>query len=344
MTDESGQTYPDTVDALLDRATGVLGYYGAFTANMHTDSAESAGADAIVGSAQAHGVPVVSARQMLGWLDGRNGSSFASIAWSVNHLNFTIAVAPGANGLRAMVPLTSGLGGSVSGISLNGSPVGFAVQTLKGMQYAVFDAAPGAYEVDYPVPGDSDGDGYAPPQDCNDANPAVHPGAVELCNGIDDNCNGQIDEGCPPTPTPSATTLPPTVTATATRTPSVTATVTETPTATPVPPTSTQTATATPLPPTPTRTATATASLCGNGNVDPGEQCDDGNTLNGDCCSSTCHFEPVGSPCNDHNTCTSGETCDGLGQCRGFTACNTSLTCNICGSKCTLSAGVCKCG
>ncbi|MES2621974.1 MAG: MopE-related protein, partial [Bacteroidota bacterium] len=31
--------------------------------------------------------------------------------------------------------------------------------------------------------------------DCNDSNNAVYPGATELCNGIDDNCNGQIDEG-----------------------------------------------------------------------------------------------------------------------------------------------------
>ena len=46
----------------------------------------SDGADAIVASAQARGVPIVSARQMLDWLDGRNGSAFGSIAWSVDTL------------------------------------------------------------------------------------------------------------------------------------------------------------------------------------------------------------------------------------------------------------------
>jgi cysteine-rich repeat protein len=57
---------------------------------------------------------------------------------------------------------------------------------------------------------------------------------------------------------------------------------------------------------TPTRTLTPSATArtptptpggpCGNGVLDAGEQCDDGNTVNGDCCSATCQIEAT--PCN----------------------------------------------
>jgi hypothetical protein len=44
---------------------------------------------------------------------------------------------------------------------------------------------------------DGDGDGYKWCDECDDSNPAVHPGAKEICgNGIDDDCNGFVDDGC----------------------------------------------------------------------------------------------------------------------------------------------------
>lgn len=43
---------------------------------------------------------------------------------------------------------------------------------------------------------DGDGDGYCIESgDCNDTNPGQNPGLSEVCNGKDDNCNGQVDEG-----------------------------------------------------------------------------------------------------------------------------------------------------
>src|SRR5262252_3296953 len=61
---------------------------------------------------------------------------------------------------------------------------------------------------------DADGDGYgasvgirlactapagyvADATDCDDTNPAIHPGANEVCDGVDNNCNGLVDTADP---------------------------------------------------------------------------------------------------------------------------------------------------
>jgi hypothetical protein len=43
-------------------------------------------------------------------------------------------------------------------------------------------------------PPDADGDGSVDDVDCDDTNPAVHPGATETCNGIDDDCDSYVDD------------------------------------------------------------------------------------------------------------------------------------------------------
>ena len=136
---------------LLDKAIGAQGYYGAFTANMHTDfnpSAGKTGSDAIVASAMARGVPVITARQLLTWIDGRNGSSFQGLAWNGTALTFSVAVGTGANGLQSMVP-TKVTAGTLATMTLNGSPVAFTRQIIKGVEYAIFTVAAGTYQATY---------------------------------------------------------------------------------------------------------------------------------------------------------------------------------------------------
>ena len=47
------------------------------------------------------------------------------------------------------------------------------------------------------VDDDDDGDDYPDLEDCAPLDGAIHPGAAEFCNGLDDNCSGQPDEGIP---------------------------------------------------------------------------------------------------------------------------------------------------
>jgi hypothetical protein len=85
---------------------------------------------------------------------------------------------------------------------------------------------------------------------------------------------------------------------------------------------------------------------CGNGSLNPGEQCDDGNNTDGDCCDSDCQYEAAGSPCaDDSNVCTDDE-CNGSGTCThgaNTDPCDDDLFCNgddtCSGGSCSSHAG-----
>jgi hypothetical protein len=84
---------------------------------------------------------------------------------------------------------------------------------------------------------------------------------------------------------------------------------------------------------------TFTLEVCGNGIVDPGEQCDGGSQPD-PCCTDDCRFEPQGTPCPDGDLCNGNETCSAFGQCVP----GTHLVCddnNVCTTDSCLPASGC---
>lgn len=56
-------------------------------------------------------------------------------------------------------------------------------------------------------------------------------------------------------------------------------------------------------------------SVCGDGDLGPGEQCDDGNTVAGDCCSPTCQYESAGGACPGNGLGCTADVCNDAGLC-----------------------------
>jgi cysteine-rich repeat protein len=83
---------------------------------------------------------------------------------------------------------------------------------------------------------------------------------------------------------------------------------------------------------------------CGDGLLDPEEECDDGNNLNGDCCSASCTMEPDGGSCDDGEGCTSSDQCSS-GACAGTpvtngTPCDDGSLCTVDGCQNGACVGV----
>jgi hypothetical protein len=127
-------------DSMLDKALGPEGCYGVF--GSHYDYRNDGFEMKVLNSAKGRGVSLISAQQLLTWLDGRNSSSFGNPNWNGTQLAFSITVGAGANNLYAMVPNQTP-GGYLGSFTINGSPVAFTVETIKGRSYAVFRAANG---------------------------------------------------------------------------------------------------------------------------------------------------------------------------------------------------------
>jgi hypothetical protein len=149
ITDESTQDFSGAISSLLDNALGPQGYYGAFGTNIHTDyPAPQPGFEAIIAAAQARGVPLISNRQLLQWVDGRNSSTIRGLSWDAGTLTFELSVGAGAGGLETLLP-TAGPTGSLSALTCGGSAVPYTVEVVKGVQYARFSALNGTCRATY---------------------------------------------------------------------------------------------------------------------------------------------------------------------------------------------------
>jgi hypothetical protein len=149
--------------------------------------------------------------------DGRHGSPVGGSradAGVDNAMGGSVASAGGHDSMGG------GAGGQSSANGGNAG-AGGADASFDGGSDGAADAAPdtGCALTAYYADRDGDGSGdagdalsscVAPPNrvtnsgDCDDSSPFVHPGAVEICDGADDDCDLAIDEsGCPPNSTGS---------------------------------------------------------------------------------------------------------------------------------------------
>jgi hypothetical protein len=135
-----------SVAAMFDNALGVKGYYGIF--GSHYDMSDGYEKTLYTLAASRH-IPIITADQALTWLDGRGASAFTDLkSEELGRVTFSIEAAEGAYGLQAMMPLRDADGDLVT-ITLAGQLVDYHTEIIKGVNYAIFAAKPGAYEITY---------------------------------------------------------------------------------------------------------------------------------------------------------------------------------------------------
>ena len=119
-----------------------------FVSLNHTDIAADPNSDAIIASAQARSVPVISAKQALDM--GRRARQVRVPRLQLERKRASVPDLGGrrANGLRAMLPMNA-TGKTLTALSRSGTPVAYSVQRIKGIDYAFFDAVSGVYAATY---------------------------------------------------------------------------------------------------------------------------------------------------------------------------------------------------
>ena len=80
-------------------------------------------------------------------------------------------------------------------------------------------------------------------------------------------------------------------------------------------------------------------TTCGNGTLDPGEVCDDGNNMSGDGCSSDCQQIEVGYTCGTPGQACTSSCGDGIKQSAESCDDGNTTAGDGCSAKCTVETG-----
>ena len=151
MTDESGQSYPDEHRLAAQQGARPPG----LLRRVHGEHAHRQRLERGLGRDRRLG-PVTRASRSSPLSRCCNGSMDATSRPSTGspgagtRLSFSVSHAAGANGLRGMVPTTSSVG-ALTTVKRNGVQIPTTTQTIKGREYAFFDADAGNYEATYAV-------------------------------------------------------------------------------------------------------------------------------------------------------------------------------------------------
>ncbi|MDR6754878.1 hypothetical protein J2Y48_000151 [Mycoplana sp. BE70] len=139
LVNEDQVPHPFGVRTMIERALGADQFFGAFV--THYDYSDDY-ADILVDEARRHNVPLISAEQLLAWVDGRNRSRFADLSWRDGVLHFSQRVARGAEDAFVHLPLHA-TGGQLRAVRCNGQQIAFNMQDIKGLPVATFPARAG---------------------------------------------------------------------------------------------------------------------------------------------------------------------------------------------------------
>ena len=138
----AGQT-TTIVESMLSRAES-LGFYSAFVNNIHPvrydggDDITNTWINNVWAYCQQHNIPMWSAEMLLNFTRARDSSQFLNIDYTNGRLDFDFAFAgvPRTD-LTIMIPATWKTD-ELASLEINGAPITWVLQTIKGIEYAMF--------------------------------------------------------------------------------------------------------------------------------------------------------------------------------------------------------------